>query len=145
MREIAMEISVDVVAWYGAIVGTLAVIISGWVAWRDRARIVVTARVLPPIRPRGPNDPTKDYISINVANRGRRPKTIDLVGFKHRTSGRTKNVLAVDSASKGPQELTEGRSLSWLVEYGGIDLEDIEYAWASDQTGKEFRGKLEKI
>jgi len=67
LKEVTIEISASVVAWYGAIVATLAVIISGWIAWRDRARIVVTGSAGMKIHP---GDPNKRYILITVANHG---------------------------------------------------------------------------
>ncbi len=145
MKEITIEISASMVAWYGAIVATLAVIISGWIAWRDRARIVVTSMGPYRVTPGGPYDPTKDYIAITVANHGRRPKTVNLVGVKLR-SGKSKHIGASDALIKGPQELTEGRSFHYYMkEEGDLSLENVKYVWANDQTGKQFRGKLRKI
>ncbi len=133
----------EIVAWYGAIMATLAVGISGWVAWRDRPRIVVSALAGYRVTPGGPYDPTKEYILITVSNGGRRPRTIDKVGLKLRRGDR-KHIMAVDSVLKGPQELTEGRSSLWIIEQGEIPLDDVEYAWAYDQTGKQFRGNLQR-
>jgi len=144
METFTIEISATAVGWYGAIVGTLALIINGLVAWRDRARIVVFGRARYKVTSGGPYDTDEDYIAITVENHGRRPRTIDRVGFKLRTSEPAKHVLAVDSVSKGPQELTEGRSHTWFVKQGEVNLENIEYIWAYDQTGKEFKGKLQK-
>jgi len=144
LENITIEISATAVAWYGAIVGTLALIINGLVAWRDRPRIVVNGRAGYKVTSGGSYDTNEEYIAITVANRGRRPRTIDRVGFKLRTGKPAKNILAVDSMLKGPQELTEGRSCTWYVKQREINLEDIEYIWAYDQTGKEFQGKLAK-
>jgi len=99
LRDITIEISTNIVAWYGAVVATLAVLISGWIAWRDRARIVVTGMGPYRVTPGGPYDPTKDYIAITVANHGRRPKTVNLVGVKLR-SGKSKYILAHDALIK---------------------------------------------
>lgn len=42
--NVNITITAEVVAWYGAVVGTGSLVVSGLGAWRDRARIVVTAR-----------------------------------------------------------------------------------------------------
>ena len=98
------------------------------------------------VTPGGPYDPTKEYIVITVANRGRRPRTIDKVGLKlHAGSGtHSTHIIAADAVLKGPQELTEGRGSTWIIEQGDIALDNIEYVWAYDQTGKQYRGKLQR-
>ncbi len=141
MKEVSIEISASMVAWYGAIVATLAIIINLLQLWRDRSRIVVKGRAGYKVTPGGPYDSTKSYILITVANHGRRSRTIDKVGVKLR-SGKHRHFIAVDSTLKGPQELTEGRSCAYVMKQDDFDLENIEYVWAYDQTGKEFRGKL---
>ena len=143
MPDITITISASTVAWYAAIVATLSLAMNGLKAWRDRARIVVTARAGYRVSGGGAYDPNKDYIVLIVYNKGRRPKTIENVGLRRRT-GKTKYLIAYDSVLKGPQELAEGRSFSWMIEQEGFDLDNIEYAWALDQTGKYYRGKLEK-
>ena len=135
MKEVTIEISASAVAWYGAIVATLALIISGWIAWRDRAHIVVTGMGPYRVTPGGPYHPTKDYIAITVANHGRRPKTVNLVGVKLR-NGKSKYILAHDALIKGPQELTGVRSFQYYIkEEGDLSVENVEYVWASDKTG----------
>jgi len=81
---------------------------------------------------------------IAVVNHGRRAKTIETVGLKLR-SGIHKHYIAKDSLTKGAQELTEGRSFKWMMHQDKIDTDDVEYVWVYDQTGKQFRGKLQKI
>ncbi len=145
MKEITIEITANIVAWYAAVVATMAVLISDWTAWRDRARVIVTGIGPYRVTIGGPYDPTKEYIVITVANHGRRPKTVKMAGVKFR-SGKSKHLVAADSVSKGPQELTEGRSFDYYMKIeGDLSLENVKYVWAYDQTGREFRGKLQKI
>lgn len=77
-------------------------------------------------------------------NHGRRPRTIEKVGFTYREPAHSQHVIASDSFFKGPQELTEGRSAEWLVEQGKFTPDDIEDVWAFDQTGKRFSGRAKK-
>ena len=143
MPDITITISASAVAWYAAIVATLALAVNGWIAWRDRARIVVTAKPGYRFPQSLIYDPNKDYIFLIVYNSGRRPKTIEKVGLRRR-SGKSKHLVAAESLLKGSQELTEGRSFTWVMEQGEIDLDTIKDAFALDQTGKYHRGKLEK-
>jgi hypothetical protein len=109
MPPIHVEITATVVAWYAAVVGTLSLFVAAHNAWRDRARIVVRARpgyIVPKSNP-GLYDPSAKYISITVANRGRRPRTIDRVGFKLRTKGC--HLVATDPFSPDRRNWEKGR------------------------------------
>jgi len=130
-----LTITADTVAWYGAVVSTVALAVSAINVVRDRARIVVSAQVgMRLMGTGGGYKPNTDYIVITVANRGRRPRTIEKVGFTYRTAERSQPVIAADSALKGPRELTEGRSSMWMVEQDAITADDIEEVWAYDQA-----------
>ncbi len=131
----------DIAAWYAAIVATSALGVQIWTAWRDRAQIVVTGQAGMRVTPGGPYDPQKEYILITVANRGRRPRTIEKVGLKVHSEDKP-FLIAADSAIKGHVELREGQSDQWVVEQAQLSLDQVEYVWAIDATGKEFRGKL---
>jgi hypothetical protein len=75
-----VTITADVVAWYAAVVATGAFWVNAYSAWRDRARLVVSARSGYRVSP-GPHpySPDATYISITVANPGRRPATDERV------------------------------------------------------------------
>src|SRR5262245_43999259 len=74
---VKITITADVVAWYAAIVGTLALAVNVYLARRDRAHLAVTAqsgyRVTPGVHPYSPDTL---YICVTVANRGRRTATV---------------------------------------------------------------------
>ena len=55
---ITIEVSATTDAWYGAVVATAALVLSGWVAWRDWARIVVVGKTGFHVTPGGPYDPS---------------------------------------------------------------------------------------
>jgi hypothetical protein len=148
MPQLTIEISANVVAWYAAVVATAALIMNVLVTWRDRASIVVTGMSGYKVTPGGPYDPSKDYLLITVSNLGRRPRTISKVGLRLKKGATKSHILAMDSAIKGLQELTEGRSDTWLIEYGGksnLLLDSIKDVWACDQTGKMYRGKFQRL
>jgi hypothetical protein len=63
-------------------------------------------------------------------------------------AGASKHLLASDCILKGPQEISEGRSCSWLMAYGentNLSLDNIKHVWACDETGKMYRGKFQRI
>ena len=135
----------NLIAWYGAIVATVAIIISAWVAWRSRVRIMVSGLSGYRTEASEPYDPDKTYLLITVSNPGRRPSTIAQVGLSVREGSSEKRVLAAD---KGPQVLAGGESSYWIMEYGqdtNLPLENIKYVWASDDTGKMYTGKVKHI
>jgi hypothetical protein len=139
-----LVISADVVAWYAAIVATASVAFTAYSIWRDRSRVFVEGRagyVVPKANP-GVYDPQKTYTVVSVVNRGRRPCTIDKVGLKMR--GKGKHVMSGDALIHGARELGEGKSSNWMLDQSDLALDEVEYVWAFDQTGREYRGKFRK-
>lgn len=136
-----ITISADIVAWYAAIVSTTAVGIQLVNLWRDRPRIKVTAH-LGYRAVGGPYDPDQDHIIITVSNAGRRPRTINKVGFTQRIGEKSQPMVAAESGLRGPQELTEGRSSMWLIRQGNVTADEIEEVWAYDQTDRKYSGKV---
>src|SRR4051812_26927551 len=112
-----VEISVGAVAWYGAIVSTLGVSVSILNAWRDRARLEISAF---------PNMVTVDasgerskglFVRLTAANSGRRPITVVSIALK---VGR--NVVIANDSNLHPAMLAEGTSKSWLLDQTGLNL-----------------------
>ncbi|HEY2932084.1 MAG TPA: hypothetical protein VGK99_10075 [Acidobacteriota bacterium] len=133
--------TIELVAWYAAVVGTIALILALAVIVRDRARVLVSGRTGYRVAGGGPYDATKDYILVTVANLSHQPRTIEKVGLRLR-HGSNKDIVASDCLLKGPQQLAAEASHTWVIEQGNIAPDDIECLWATDQGGKEFRGKL---
>ena len=142
-ESITINISALAVAWYGAIVSTLALAGNLWGLWRDRPRIKVLARMGYRWAGPSPYRPDTDYILITVINHGRRPRTFANVGMTIRTPEKSQPVLSGDSA-RGPKELTEGKSETWAIEQRTLTADDIEEVWAFDQTGKKHSGRVRR-
>ncbi len=136
-----VTITADVVAWYAAVVATGAFVVNAYNAWRDRARLVVSARSGYQVTP-GPHpySPDATYISITVANPGRRPATVERVWLTVR--GKKGGLLAHDSLIGGARKLEEGTSTSYMVNQSELNLEDLESVCASDQSGRTWRGRI---
>ncbi len=142
-ESITINITASAVAWYGAVVSTLAVAATLWSLWRDRARIEVLGRVGYRFAGAAPYRPDTDYILITVVNHGRRPRTFNAVGLTIRTPEKSQPILSGDCA-RGPKELTEGKSDIGAVEQGTLMVDDIEEVWAYDQTGKKHSGSVRR-
>lgn len=132
--------SASAVAWYGAIMATLSLAISGYVAWRDRARIKATARsgqrLVTPGVPAG-HDGEKRYVVITVANVGRRPITVSTAGLKMRG-----DADLWFSEVHGQEELLEGTSCCFLGDEAQITLDDIMYPFVHDAVGRTYKGRF---
>jgi hypothetical protein len=139
-HDLSITITATVVAWYAAVVATLSLGINGYVAWRDRSRVTVRAAPNYRVTPGTPYDATKKYISVRVANAGRRPVTITHVYFSHHHA--EEYTALSDPLYRGPTELTEGKSATYLCSQEALDLTDIRAVIAVDATGREWKGKL---
>jgi hypothetical protein len=85
--------------------------------------------------------PDKLYIAVTVANRGRRPVTIANVWFDTSEPSKRKHLIVSDSLM-GPRDLPEGKSTLYLMDQSDLDLTMLTRVVASDQTGREWRGKI---
>lgn len=140
---ISITISATTVAWYAAIISTFLLVIQILNFLRDRINVVV--EVKPNIRVYGPGEFKEDvdYINITVKNKGKRPVTIQSVGFVTKKK-KNKDGLLTDSFTQRPRELSDGKSTDYLVEQSLIDFDEIKYFVAYDQAGRKFKGKISK-
>jgi hypothetical protein len=86
-------------------------------------------------------DPEEKYICIIVANRGRRSITIQNVGLE--LKDHEDFYLQVGSIQKGPKEVAEGKAETYTMKQSRLDLSRFKGAIAVDQTGRQWRGRLE--
>lgn len=137
-----ITISATAVAWYAALVGTFSLVVSGYVAFRDRARVRVKARSGCKVSGTGsPYDPSKLYVIVTVANIGRRTVTIQAVSLLRRDSEKVQLVL--DESIREGREISEGKSTTFVTDQEGLDLENISGVVAYDQVGRSWRGSLD--
>lgn len=141
-----MEITITApaVAWYAAIVSTCSLTISAYVALRDRARLKVEASTDYILTGSAAGyDPNKRYILVTVSSIGRRPITIEKVALMKKEGLRGHHLLA-DSVLKGPRDLTEGKSATYLLAQDLVNFAEIDHVVAIDSTGRHWRGKVGK-
>jgi hypothetical protein len=87
----------------------------------------------------GRYDSQKMYITISVANWGTRDVIISKAGL-HQNGKERQFLIASDSMLYGPRRLHDGATADYLIEQELVDLSAIDYAWAMDQVGREWRG-----
>jgi len=136
-----ITVTASMVAWYAALVSTASLGLGIFLALRDRPRIRLTARTNWIVIGDSGYGPDEKYICITVANRGRRPVTIQSIGLESKGDG--PDYLASDSMRQGPREVGEGKAESYLMAQSGLELDSIRGAIAVDQTGRKWRAKLE--
>jgi len=142
---IKLEISAEAVAWYGAIVATLAAVCSIVNLLRDRAKLRVEVNPGMSMYPEDSGEEGKTYTVITVSNRGRRPLTVTHVWFETEKE-QDPRWLVPDSVKKGPQQVSEGTAVQYvLLEETDRDLMACKYVCVSDATGRTYRRKLQKV
>jgi len=142
---ITISVSADAVAWYAAIVSTGLLIIEFLRFWRERVNLVLKCKAncrLYGTATTWPYRADKDYIIITVINKGKRPVTIQNVGYVPKNK-KDKSGILHDSLARGSRELTEGKSTDYLLQQDLVDLTKVKYFVAYDLTGRMYKGKLE--
>ena len=138
MSQFSVTITVEVVAWYAAIVSTVSPLFSGLSAWRDRARLSITIRPDVQIRNVPQYDPNKTYIDITIRNRGRRAVKISTVALKQ--FEKEGYIMLNDSVHQHmPRVLTEENPrTNFFVEQSLVEPSTIEYAIVHDEAGRMY-------
>jgi len=140
LNDISINVSASVVAWYGAIVGTIGLVFSAIATIRDRAKIkILFGRDFRVVGGAGPYRDDIDYASVTVLNMGRRPIKIEKAALK--IMGRKGLFLLNDSfAVHRRRTLTEEEPRSeFLVEQDLIDVDRLWYVVVYDARGCEYR------
>jgi hypothetical protein len=132
------------VAWYGAIVATASVLVGGYTAWRDRARLKVTARPGWKLTESfGVFSKDSTYVLIEVANVGRRPVHLrELPHFK--LKGQKTGGIVVKGPWQPKDCLDEGESATMLCKQDGLDLAQVTCVVVNDATGRAWAGPVRK-
>ena len=129
------------IALYGAIVSTVSLLIHYFNYRRDRADLKISVKGNIGVYPKNTIYGDKTYISVDIANRGRRPVTITKCAFKT-PKGTTKGWMVSGDSIRNPVELLEGKSKTYLFDeaeikkYNLIDKDLV--ACAVDATGQYY-------
>ncbi len=137
--DIKIEISANTVAWYGAIVSSLAFFIAFLTYKRDRAKIVVEWQKDMFFYDDSIN-PGEPYLLIKVINKGRRSVRIQQVGFSnlYKRGGGILNPYYISL----PSTVSEGESLSLTWKQKNIFNKPISSFNVYDATGKVYKARV---
>ncbi|MGC9602392.1 MAG: hypothetical protein ABSE76_01465 [Minisyncoccia bacterium] len=144
MTQFSIEITANAVAWYGAIVATIGIIISllnfGLNFWKERVRIKI--KVTQGFHTLG--GPVSEIcLFVEAMNVGWRPATLNTAGFE--LDDGSNLILTRTAGEQLPYELREGKSHMSYVEKEKIveTLKEsgrkLTYAWYTTATGKIYK------
>ena len=137
-----MNPPIPVVAWYAAVVSTLGFLLALYVALRDRPRLRIWVQTNMRALGLPAYDEKKSYVLVGVANIGRRPLTIELVGFTQR--GKGGDIILTASTREGAKDLPEGKSATYLAEQAAIPLTNLKYVLVRDNAGRIWKRRVPK-
>jgi hypothetical protein len=143
-KVLTFEISANAVAWYGAIIATLSIIITLLSYFRDRGNIKV--KLSQGFLAYGPTLGQNVQIFIEAINTGRRPITLNGAGLYLKNK---MQIVAIEQEQvRFPYELQEGKSTQIWMEKDYIFQQvakqktKIMYAWYRDATGKIYKARF---
>ncbi len=140
-----IEISANVVAWYGAIVATAGFIFSAYSIWRDSVRLKITIeKDLRFYNTHGLYKENVDYVRVTVVNRGRRP--VKITQAEILTLNSTKRLLLTDNFAKHRvQVLTEDEpKTQFFIESSMVNFDKIYCVIIGDGANRLYK-KYTKI
>ena len=139
-----IDMSANTVAWYGAIVSTIAIIFNILSYLRDRSKVKV--KISQGLLGYSHHTENNLQIFIEAINIGRRLVTLTGVGFSLKNR---KNLYILEPKSiRFPCELQEGKSVQvWtdkktLLRDVRKEKTSIQHAWYKDATGKFYKTKF---
>ena len=129
------------VAWWGAILGTVGTSLSIWNYWRGRPRIKVSVTKNMLLSQNDmTNNPKEKFICITAANVGRCPVYLSKAYFTMRTS--TKSWLLVGSRNFSTKILEPGLNRDFLVIQSQHNLSDLREVYVVDAVERKFKCKI---
>lgn len=146
MSNINIEISASAVAWYAAIIGTISLVTSIYLALRDRAKIRIKYQRDMAVMNSPLYDRNKTYFNVTVTNIGRRPIRISNTGV--RTVGRERKfALFADSVMRHTNKVLteENPYVDFMMEQDEDLLNSAWYIVVYDGTGREYRKYMHRL
>jgi len=146
MSKIHIEISSSAVAWYAAIIGTISLVTSIYMAFRDRAKIIVKYQRDMAVLNSELYDANKTYFNVTVINKGRRPIRISKAAI--RTVGREKKFAIINDSILGHTNkvLTEENpTVDFMIVQDEEFLKSAWYVVVYDGIGREYRKYMHRF
>ncbi len=133
-----------VIAWWGAILGTVGTGLSIWNIWRDKPRIKVSVAKNMILSPNDMTDnPKEKFIIITAANVGRYPAHLYKAYFTLRSSRSSiKSLLLLGPRNFGTGILYPGLKRDFPGIQSQCDLSNLKEAYVVDAVEHKFRCKI---
>jgi len=141
LPNITIQIPANIIAWYGAVIATIAAIVSIYNTWRDRSKVILEfGRNF-----HRPEDWDSPMFYISVINRGRRPVKIDKSWIT--VYGYAGEVLLADSLTTGQERTLDERNpkITFWTKESTLNVRNIYCVSASDETGKVYKKYVKKF
>lgn len=138
-----MEVLLTIVAVWGALTGTISLI---WNIQKERSNVDIKFQRSMRIVGDTPtqHDTTKLYFVLTAINKGRRPVKITKAGCKDILGdGKLYAIFSDSFAVPGDRVLTEiNPATDFLVQTDLMDLNNVDFLWVEDGTGKVYRKQV---
>ena len=145
MPNLTLNISADSVAWYGAIVATISMILVSYNVWRDRAKVIVRhQKGMKIINAIPPYSEDKDYLVVTITNKGRRPIRLGVVGLFCESG---ESLLLSNSLLDDPKNILneENPEATVMAEQKDIDFLKVLYIQVFDKAGRSYKQYLSQF
>jgi hypothetical protein len=127
----------DLVAFWGAITGTAAIVFSYLNYRREGIQVKVDVKKDWKVLHSPSHDPNELYTSLSIYNKGRRTVIITKAAYVFlKVNG---GAILSDSMIYGSKELKEGKVVEFLMKQSQLDFSDIEYFAAYDAVGNTYK------
>lgn len=135
LPDVTIQISAGSVAWYGAVIATLAAAVSIYNVWQDRSRVVLGFGK----NFRRVENWDEPLFYISVVNRGRRPVKIDKAWVK--VYGYDGEGLLAESLNTAQERTLDERNpkITFWSPEGALEVNNIYRIYVSDETGKVYK------
>jgi hypothetical protein len=134
---VEIKITATWIAVWGAITGTLSIIVEIVKTLNDRARVMITVQDKMVLLG---EEPSIEYIMIKVINKGKRPVTIEKVAIKYKNNSGHKGKYGI--INHPPRVIPAGNNEMYQTEQKDTDWTTIKSVIAIDATGKEYQRKI---
>ena len=143
-----LTITASTVAWYGAIVATLSILIallsastSVYAVRRDRTKLRIRVQAHMMLTSPLPGmDTTGPFVIIDVANVGRRP--IHLTALPWFTQHRSSESLLVKGEWQPSPHLDENKSAMYLAIQDQVNVAKLKAVHVKDETGRVWKQRV---
>jgi hypothetical protein len=127
----------EYVAWYGALLGTLSLVLVVMNYRRDRTKLSLIARA--DMRRLGEDD--TPILWVSVANTGRRPVVLENWPY-FKVRGDKKYYVMKGCEWEPKTNLAEGEKATTWCKHDGFAAERINYVVVTDATGRQWKAKI---